>query len=255
MVEYEGTHLQAKGASMTFLPPTDQKPRYVQAMFARIAPRYDLLNRLMTGGQDVRWRREVIRRAHLGPGQRLLDIGAGTGDLAWEAYRRQPQAQIVAADFTLPMMQVGRRRKGRAALHWTAADALHLPFAAQTFDAVVSGFLLRNVADVVQALREQYRVLRPGGRIVILETTPPPRGPLGLLVRVHFRWGIPLLGRLLAGDAQAYRYLPQSSEQFLSAPQLAAHMIAVGFREVGYRKRMLGTVAIHWGEKPTAVSR
>ncbi len=234
---------------MSTLPPAPEKPRYVRDMFARIAPRYDLLNRLMTGGQDVRWRREVIQRARLAPGHRLLDIGAGTGDLAREALRQQPAARVVAADFTLPMMRVGRQRAGHAALTWLAADALRLPFADGTFDAVVSGFLLRNVADVLQALREQHRVLRPGGRVVILETTPPPAGLVGALVRLHFRWVIPLLGRLIAGDAQAYRYLPASSERFLTAAQLAAHLAAAGFRRIGYRKRMLGTVAIHWAEK------
>jgi len=235
------------------LPSPDEKPQYVRAMFARIAPRYDLLNRLMTAGQDQAWRREVIRRAELRPGHRVLDIGAGTGDLAREALRQQPHVQAIAADFTWEMLQVGRQRRGsvpEAQLHWTVADALRLPFPAETFDAVVSGFLLRNVADVLQALREQYRVLKPGGRIVILDTTPPPRGWLGWPIRFHMRVIIPLLGRLIAGDPEAYRYLPSSSERFLSAAQLAAHMAVVGFQGVGYRKRMFGTIAIHWGRRP-----
>ncbi|HPO57410.1 MAG TPA: class I SAM-dependent methyltransferase, partial [Anaerolineaceae bacterium] len=139
------------------------KAGYVREMFARIAPRYDLMNRLMTGGQDRAWRREVIARAGLQPGQRLLDLGAGTGDLAFEALRRHPGVQVVAADFTPAMLQVGRKRP-EPHPGWAAADALRLPFPDESFDALVSGFLLRNVADLDQALAEQYRVLRPGGR-------------------------------------------------------------------------------------------
>ncbi|TLN15022.1 methyltransferase domain-containing protein, partial [bacterium] len=116
--------------------------RTVRGIFGRIAPRYDLMNRLMTFGQDKGWRREVIRRAALLPGSRLLDLGAGTGDLAFEALRQQPDARVTAADFTLEMMQVGQKRPHAVALTWAAADALHLPFAAGRFDALVSGYLL-----------------------------------------------------------------------------------------------------------------
>ncbi len=234
---------------MSTLPPTE-KPRYVQAMFARIARRYDLMNRLMTAGQDVRWRREVIRRAALSPHARLLDLGAGTGDLAREALRQQPQCRPYAADFTLEMMQVGRTRPGSHTIRWLAADALTLPFPDATFDAVVSGFLLRNVADVPRALAEQFRVLKPGGRWVALDTTRPQRTPLWPLVRLHLSLVIPLLGRLITGDAEAYRYLPESTQGFLPAERLAALLQAAGFIQVGFRRLMFGTIAIHWAVRP-----
>ncbi|MCX8062159.1 MAG: class I SAM-dependent methyltransferase [Anaerolineales bacterium] len=147
-------------------------PQNVRAMFGRIAPNYDRMNRIMTLAQDLRWRREVIRRAALPERGRLLDLGAGTGDLAMEALRQVPTAQVLAADFTLPMMTVGRKNKP-ATIRWCAADALNLPFASQSLDAVVSGFLLRNVVDVERSLSEQYRVLKMGGRLVCLDTTQP----------------------------------------------------------------------------------
>ncbi len=217
-------------------------------MFTRIAPRYDLMNRLMTGWQDVAWRREVIRRARLAPGTRLLDLGAGTGDLAREALRQQPDCTVVAADFTLGMMLAGRRDSG-APLRWSAADALQLPFADRQFDAVVSGFLLRNVSDVPWALGEQLRVLKPGGWMVALDTTRPVKTWLSPLIKLHMRYIIPLLGQLVTGDREAYEYLPSSSEAFLGAEDLAEMMAEAGLVEVGFTRRNAGTIAIHWGRK------
>jgi len=225
-----------------------ERARYVQGMFARIAHRYDLMNRLMTAGQDVRWRVEVIQRAVLPPGGSLLDLGAGTGDLAREALRQAPQSTAVAADFTLEMMLAGRDRPVRH-LVWTAADALYLPFPDERFDAVVSGFLLRNVSDLPRSLHEQRRVLKPGGRIVCLDTTRPPHNLLTPFINLHLHTVIPALGRLIAGDAEAYTYLPDSTQSFLSAESLAEHLRLAGFREVGFLRKMLGTVAIHWGVK------
>lgn len=227
----------------------ETRARYVQDMFARVAPRYDLMNRLMTAGQDVRWRRDAIRRAGLRPGDWLLDLGAGTGDLAREALRHCPKCHPIAADFTLEMMRVGRSRRGNSAVGWCAADALRLPYPDETFAAVVSGFLMRNVIDVPLALREQYRVLKSDGRCVVLDTTRPPRTLLSPLVRFHLRRVIPMLGRLITGEADAYTYLPDSTEQFLTAEDLAVHMRLAGFRDVGFARRMLGTIAIHWGSK------
>jgi len=232
-----------------------ERAAYVQEMFTRIAGRYDLMNRLMTAGQDVRWRREVIRRAALPAGGWLLDLGAGTGDMALEALRQQPACRPVAADFTLAMMQVGMRRQREKSPEppfpvWSAADALNLPFADQSFDAVVSGFLMRNVSDVMQALGEQKRVMRPGGRIVVLDTTRPSRNLLTPFINIHLKMIIPGLGRLLTGQADAYNYLPESTQAFLTAEQLAQRMQAAGFEQVGFRRLMFGTIAIHWGESP-----
>jgi demethylmenaquinone methyltransferase/2-methoxy-6-polyprenyl-1,4-benzoquinol methylase len=225
----------------------EQKARYVQDIFTRIAPRYDLMNRLMTGGQDLRWRREVIRRAALQPGNVLLDLGAGTGDLAREAQSQQPSAHIIAADFTLEMMRAGR--KPGDTFGWSSADALALPFGAESFDAVVSGFLMRNVVDSARALQEQFRVLKPGGRIVILDTTRPGRNLLSPFIWVHLHIIIPSLGTLLSGQRDAYTYLPDSTEAFLSAEELAERMKKAGFREIGFKRLMFGTIAMHWGQK------
>jgi demethylmenaquinone methyltransferase/2-methoxy-6-polyprenyl-1,4-benzoquinol methylase len=215
-------------------------------MFTRIAGRYDLMNRLMTGGQDIRWRREVIQHARLSGGSRLLDVGAGTGDLAREASMQCPRAKVIAADFTLEMMRLGR---GKGPLSFVSADALQLPFHDSLFDAVVSGFFVRNVIDLQKSLQEQYRVLKRGGRIVILDTTRPKRNILSPLIWMHMHVVIPLLGTLLTGAREAYRYLPETSEGFVTAEELAARMAAARFRKIGYQRLMLGTIAIHWGEK------
>lgn len=224
-----------------------ERAQFVQSMFTRIAHRYDLMNRLMTGGQDVRWRRTVIQLARLRPNASLLDLGAGTGDLAREALAQQPGARVTAADFTLEMMIVGRRNGD---LSWSAADALNLPFKDRTFDAVVSGFLMRNVTDVQRSLKEQYRALKPAGRIVILDTTRPGRNILSPFIWLHMHVVIPLLGGLLSGFKDAYHYLPDSTEGFLTAEELAVRMAAVGFKSINFKRLMFGTIAIHSGEKP-----
>jgi demethylmenaquinone methyltransferase/2-methoxy-6-polyprenyl-1,4-benzoquinol methylase len=238
---------------MTF-ETASQKHHYVNHMFSRIAHRYDLMNRVMTGGQDVRWRKLLIDQAQLPPNGSLLDIATGTGDIAFEALQQHPGLErVVGADFTLPMMKVGRQRQAiqptLRRMRWSGADTLHLPFPANTFDAVVSGFLMRNVVSVPQALAEQVRVLKPGGRLLILEIPRPADNLLGNAFRLYFHNIVPLVGGLISGHPDAYSYLPASADAFLSPDELAMEMEGSGLSHVTYQMLMFHTVALHAGTK------
>lgn len=222
---------------------------HVQKMFGNIAPRYDLMNRLMTFGRDQQWRKFVVEKANVPDNGMVLDIATGTGDIAFEMRRQKGDAQIIAADFALPMMLVGKNRKWGQDVLWLGADALNLPLPSSTFDAVVSGFLLRNVPDINRTLAEQWRILKPGGRIVTLDTTPPSNGLLRPLINIHFKFIIPFVGRLITGDSNAYRYLPESTLSFKSADELGTRFEDAGFRDVEYRHFMMGTIAVHWATK------
>jgi demethylmenaquinone methyltransferase/2-methoxy-6-polyprenyl-1,4-benzoquinol methylase len=218
-------------------------------MFSRIAHRYDLMNRLMTAGQDIHWRQEVIHRTKLPTHGRLLDLGAGTGDLAREAVRQKPTSWVVATDFTLDMMRVGRANYTTSEVNWLVGDALCIPVPNDSFEAVVSGFLLRNVIDINQCLSEQYRVLKPGGYMVALDTTRPPQNILRPMINLYLHTIIPNLGRIITGDSDAYMYLPETTELFLEAEALAVKIKEAGFHQVEFHRLMLGTIAIHWGRK------
>jgi len=244
---------------MSYLPSPEEKAAYVNRMFAEIAPRYDLMNRLMTGGQDVAWRRELIGLCDLPPHGSLLDVGTGTGDIAKEALRQHPGITAIGCDFTFEMMAAGRRptadggpfasqivtRKSQP--HFSQGDALHLPFPDNYFDAVTSGFLLRNVTDLNAALREQVRVTKPGGRVICLETAPPSQVMLGPAVRFYMFRVLPVLGKLISPRGSAYQYLPNSTRAFPEPDVLALKMERAGLKNVFYRRKMLGTVAIHVG--------
>lgn len=235
---------------MTYLSGQERSD-YVQQMFGRVADRYNLLNRVMTFGQDMRWRRFVVAKANLPKHGSLLDLATGTGDIAFEAKATHPEATVIGADFALPMMYVGQREARGNTIDWSAADALHLPFPNHTFDAVVSGYLVRNVIDIPRTLQEQARILKAGGRIVILDTSPPPNTPIKPLIQLHLTYGIPFMGRILGGKAaeDAYTYLPESTKTFKTPDELAQLMQEAGFRNVGYQRFMFGTQAIHWGDK------
>jgi demethylmenaquinone methyltransferase/2-methoxy-6-polyprenyl-1,4-benzoquinol methylase len=225
-------------------------PQEVQKMFGRIAPRYDLMNRLMTFGQDMRWRRFLVGCLQLHDHARVLDIASGTGDIAFEAHRVFPQATILATDFALPMMQVGKTRPLGNRVWWSAADALNLPFPDNHFDAVMSGYLFRNVPDIERALAEQLRVLKPGGWMGTLDTSPPPDNLLKPFILIHLKYIIPMLGKLITPDPDAYAYLPASTIRFKTPDDLARLMRSAGFGEVAYQRFMFGTMAVHWGQKP-----
>ena len=227
-----------------------ERAQYVQDMFARIAGRYDTMNRLMTFGQDLKWRRYVIAQARLPQNGRLLDIATGTGDIAYEGWQQTPGLQAVGGDFTVEMMRAGQHIPARHAIQWVGADTLALPFSGDVFDAVTSGFLMRNVIDVPGALREQMRVTKAGGHIVILESSPPKDNWLKPFIRIHLNTIIPTLGQFVTWNGDAYRYLPDSTQQFLRPEQLAEAMRQVGLVDVRYKLFMFGTIAIHTGQKP-----
>lgn len=220
--------------------------RRVAEMFDRISPRYDLLNRVLSFGTDRSWRRRAVVLARLQAGGRAVDVGAGTGDLTFALERASgPGAVVVAADLSKGMLDVARRRGPvRAVL----ASAEALPFRAGSLDRVISGFTVRNVGDLRTALREFRRVLRPGGRAVILELSHP-RGPVfPALYRLYFEAIAPRIAVLFGGDPAAYRYLPRSLRAFPGAEALAELLRDAGFARVSVERLTLGIAAIHVAE-------
>ncbi|PIP45893.1 MAG: hypothetical protein COX16_10935 [Deltaproteobacteria bacterium CG23_combo_of_CG06-09_8_20_14_all_51_20] len=224
----------------------------IRQMFGRISGRYDLMNKLITMGMEGRWKRLVARLA-ASPGQSmLLDVGAGTGGIALEARRINPSLEVIALDFSIPMMEKGRLKEMGATIGWCAGDALNLPFGDMIFDAVTSGYLIRNVPGPLLAFKEQYRVLRPGGRVVCLDTSPPGSARLAPAVKWYLRLVIPMLGSLIAGDRSAYCYLASSTESFMTPEEVAGIMTKAGFENVRYWPQMLGTQMILTGIRPEA---
>lgn len=222
----------------------------VRKMFDAIAPRYDLMNRVMTLGQDQRWRKFVVRTAG-DPGTGwTLDLATGTGDIAALMATTYPAAKVVGGDFSRNMLTEAARRFAGTGITWHACDANRLPFRDDTFRSVTFGYLLRNVDDAGRVLKEVCRVLQPGGRAVCLDTTPPANNLLYPFIRGYLRYGIPTLGRLIADDEAAYAYLTGSTMEFHTAEQLAALFAGSGFTKVSYRKFMCGTIGVHWGQKP-----
>jgi len=227
------------------------KERFVSEMFSRIAGRYDLMNGLMTFGMHHAWRRAAARETIPSPDGPGLDLATGTGDLALGLAEIHRHRVIVGADFAHGMLKIAEeKRRGddaRGRIRLVEADALALPFASRTFAFVTSAFLLRNLADLRQGLAEMRRVSRPGARVVALEITQADLPGWAPLFRAYFHHVVPRLGALVSGDSEAYTYLPQSVDRFLTPPGLSTLMEAVGLRGVKYRRLGLGTVTIHTG--------
>lgn len=226
------------------------KRAYVQAMFADIAPRYDLLNRLLSFNIDRGWRRRAIDALgwERSPSGLYLDLCAGTLDVAVELAGRQGfTGRVVGADFVEAMLRIGVRKAGQRPVFGVAADALALPMAGASCDGAIVAFGVRNLSDLDAGLLEVARVVRPGGRFVVLEFTTPPSPLVRMVHELYSHRVLPLIGGLLSGNRGAYRYLPESIARFPSAPELAERMRGAGFRDVRWELLTLGTVAIHVG--------
>jgi demethylmenaquinone methyltransferase/2-methoxy-6-polyprenyl-1,4-benzoquinol methylase len=234
----------------------------IERMFSAIAPRYDMLNRLLSAGRDRVWRHEAVRAARLPAEGQLLDVCTGTADVALEAAGQYPAARILGVDFSGPMIELGRKKVilGGVAdrVHLAVAPAENLPFPDETFDAATVAFGLRNVPDRHRALVEMHRVLKPAGRAVVLEFTTPPGRLFRRIYLWYFHRILPVVGGLISGHWSAYIYLPASVAEFPTPTDLAASMERAGFRDVSHRLLTAGIVTIHVGIKgsawPSAVS-
>ena len=231
---------------MTEAEGTLQEPQ-VRAMFDRIAGFYDVMNSVMTAGLHHRWRRRAADLAAIGPGGRALDVATGTGDLAVELGRRVgPEGEVVGSDFSEEMLTLARRKAPGLRFEW--GNALDLPYEDARFDAATVGFGARNFSDLDRGLAEMARVVRPGGRVVVLEITTPQRPPLSTFFQVWFDRIVPLMGRL-TGESVAYSYLPSSVRRFPAPEGLAAAMARAGLRDIRWILTAGGIIAIHVGTK------
>ena len=218
-------------------------------MFDRIAGLYDRMNSVMTAGLHHEWRRRAADLADLSPGDRALDVATGTGDLALElATRVTPGGEVVGMDFSERMLELARKKAG-ALVRFEAGNALALDYADCEFDAATVGFGARNFSDLQRGLSEMARVVRPGGRVVVLEITTPRRPPLSTFFDLWFDHAIPAVGRVV--DSQAYSYLPSSVKRFPGPEELAARMWDAGLREIRYVLTAGGIIALHVGTVPT----
>jgi demethylmenaquinone methyltransferase/2-methoxy-6-polyprenyl-1,4-benzoquinol methylase len=230
------------------------KALYVREMFASIAPRYDVVNRLLTGGIDEQWRKRAVRELGLGPKSSVIDLCCGTGDLSFHLLKRDPSTRVAGVDFCAPMLNNARRRalaiSGSEQIDFREADVLSLPYEDDTFDGAIMGFSMRNVVDLDGCLREARRVIRPGRRFVNLDVSKAPNPLYRQLFNAYFYGLVPFVGGVFGGSKAAYRYLPSSLTNFPDADTLAERFRDAGFIEVRYIRLAGGAISIHMGAAP-----
>jgi demethylmenaquinone methyltransferase/2-methoxy-6-polyprenyl-1,4-benzoquinol methylase len=226
---------------------------FVRDMFADIAPRYDVANRVLTAGMDERWRKRAIARLAPVPGGTVLDLCCGTGDVVFHLLRTDPTLKVTGIDFCAPMLDGARERavhEARGSATFIEGDVMALPFADATFDGATMGFSLRNVVDIDQVLREVHRVLRPGTRFVNLDVSRAPNKLWKRAFDVYFYNVVPLVGGIVGGSKQAYTYLPNSLTNHPGAEALRERFVRAGFADAGFERLMGGAIAVHIGTKP-----
>lgn len=233
-------------------PPSGDKGAFVRDMFARIAPRYDTANRVLTAGLDERWRRRAIALLAPPKGGTLLDLCCGTGDVVFHLLRTDPTLHVTGIDFCAPMLDGARARapkEARGEATFVEGDVMSLPFPDDSFDGATMGFSLRNVVDIDHVLREIHRVLKPGARFVNLDVSKAPNPLWKRLFDLYFYRVVPLVGGMVGGSKQAYTYLPNSLTHHPNADALHDRFARAGFRDTGYERLMGGSIAIHYGTK------
>lgn len=235
----------------THHPPGD-KGTYVREMFARIAPRYDAANRVLTAGMDERWRKRAIARLGAPKGGAVLDLCCGTGDVVFHLLRTDRSLRVTGIDFCAPMLDGARARapkEARGDATFIEGDVMALPFADASFDGATMGFSLRNVVDIDRVLREINRVLRPGARFVNLDVSKAPNALWKRMFDLYFYRVVPMVGGIVGGSKAAYTYLPNSLTHHPNADQLRERFMRAGFADAGYDRLMGGSIAIHYGTK------
>ena len=233
--------------------PEAEKARMVHGVFSRVASKYDVMNDLMSGGVHRLWKDAMMDWLAPRPGQRLLDVAGGTGDVAFRFLKRAPGAAAVVCDMTEPMLIEGRKRaeaeKMAASLDWVVGDAMALPFESNSFDVYTISFGIRNVTRIANALAEAYRVLRPGGRLMVLEFSQIPNDLMQKAYDLYSFNVIPVMGQIVAGDRDSYQYLVESIRKFPDQETFAGMIRAAGFGQVKFRNMTMGIAALHSGWK------